>query len=214
MNPFLEGVIFGLTLAMLLGPALFALIQTSIHRGFSSGFFLAFGIFLSDILLVVLCFLGALQILNNDYNRLFFGIVSGLILIGYGVVTFIRKVEIANGSNQPVSKKPGFVTFIIKGFFLNGTNPFAWFFWMGLTVGVTSNFGDDQDASVLFFMGALVTVFATDLIKAFIARQLKAFLNEHTIKILNQVVGVILVLYGIILMARALIYHLQIVSPF
>lgn len=214
MNPFLEGVIFGLTLAMLLGPALFALIQTSIHRGFSSGFFLALGIFLSDIVLVVLCFLGALQILSNNYNRLFFGIVSGLILIGYGLVTFIRKVELANGGNQPESKKPGFFTFIIKGFFLNGTNPFAWFFWMGLTVGVTSNFGDDKDASVLFFSGALVTVFATDLIKAFIARQLKAFLNEHTIKILNQVVGVILVLFGIILMVRALVYHLQIVSPF
>jgi len=211
MNPFLEGIIFGLTLAMLLGPALFALIQTSIHRGFTSGFFLAFGIFLSDIMLVVLCFLGALQILSNDYNRLFFGIVSGLILIGYGIITFSRKVEMANNGNHEESKKPGFLTYIFKGFFLNGTNPFAWLFWMGLTVGVTSNYGDDKDAAAFFFTGALATVFGTDLIKAFIARKLKSFLNNHTIKILNQLVGVILGIFGIILIVRALIYHLQII---
>jgi len=214
MSPFLEGIIFGLTLAMLLGPALFALIQTSIHRGFTSSFFLAFGIFLSDIMLVVLCFLGALQILSNNYNRLFFGIVSGLILICYGIVTFSRKVEIARNGNQPESKKPSWLTFIFKGFFLNGANPFAWLFWMGLTVGVTSNYGDDKDATVIFFSGALVTVFATDLIKAFIAKKLKAFLNERTIKILNQVVGVVLALFGIILIIRALFYHLQIIRPF
>lgn len=214
MSPFLEGVIFGLTLAMLLGPALFALIQTSIHRGFTSSFFLAFGIFLSDIILVVLCFLGALQILNNEYNRLFFGIVSGLILIIYGIVTFSRKVELAGNGNQPESKKPGWLTFIVKGFFLNGANPFAWLFWMGLTVGVTSNYGDDKDATVFFFSGALVTVFATDLLKAFVAKFLKTFLNERIIKILNQVVGIVLVLFGIILIVRALIYHLQIVRPF
>jgi len=211
MNPFVEGIIFGLTLAMLLGPALFALIQTSVHRGLTSGFFLAFGIFLSDIMLVVLCFLGALQILSNDYNRLFFGIVSGLILIGYGIITFSRKVEIARNGNQEASKKPGFLTYILKGFFLNGTNPFAWLFWMGLTVGVTSNYGDDKDAAVFFFTGALGTVFGTDLIKAFIARKLKSFLNNHTIKILNQVVGVILGIFGIILIVRALIYHLKII---
>lgn len=213
MSPFLEGIIFGLTLALLLGPALFALIQTSIHRGFTSSFLLAFGIFLSDIMLVVLCFFGALQILNNNYNRLFFGIVSGLILIGYGIVTFSRKVELAGDGIQSESKKPGWLTFIVKGFFLNGANPFAWLFWMGLTVGVTSNYGDDKDATVFFFSGALITVFATDLIKAFVAKSLKGFLNKHTIKTLNQVVGAVLVLFGIILIIRALIYHLHVISP-
>jgi threonine/homoserine/homoserine lactone efflux protein len=50
MGPLIEGVILGLTLAMFFGfgPALFALLQTTIHRGFISGLMLAIGIFLSD----------------------------------------------------------------------------------------------------------------------------------------------------------------------
>lgn len=60
MTPFLEGIILGITLAVLLGPALFALVQTSIHRGFRAGMRLAFGIFLAilplcSLVLSVLC---------------------------------------------------------------------------------------------------------------------------------------------------------------
>ena len=48
ITPIWEGLILGFTLAFLFGfgPALFALIQTSIHRGLWSGFQLAFGEFL------------------------------------------------------------------------------------------------------------------------------------------------------------------------
>ena len=58
MHPFWEGMILGLTLAIMLGPAMFSLIQTSIHRGLYRGILLAGGIFLSDFTLVLLCYLG------------------------------------------------------------------------------------------------------------------------------------------------------------
>ena len=48
IHPLFEGIIIGLTMAVMLGPALFALLQTSIHRGTKAGVILAFGIFLSD----------------------------------------------------------------------------------------------------------------------------------------------------------------------
>jgi arginine exporter protein ArgO len=66
MTPFLQGVLLGLTFAVLIGPAFFALIQTSIHRGFRFGFFLAIGIFLSDLVALLVCYFGATQILGSD----------------------------------------------------------------------------------------------------------------------------------------------------
>ena len=209
MNPFIEGAILGLTLAVLFGPALFALIQTSIHRGFRSGSLLALGIFFSDIALVFLCFFGALQILSNDYNRLFFGIISGIILIGYGIVTFTRKFQLDNNGNGLEANKPRWITFILKGFFLNIANPFVWLFWMGVTVGVTSNYGDETRLSIWFFSGALLTVFATDIIKVYIAKKLKRFLRPEKIRIINQIVGVVLFFFGVVLIVRAIIHHLQ-----
>ncbi|MCK5338675.1 MAG: LysE family transporter, partial [Bacteroidales bacterium] len=99
ITPIWEGLVLGLTLAFLFGfgPALFALIQTSIHRGLWSGFQMAFGIFLSDATLVTLCLLGALQIINETpENQLVFGLITGIILIIFGIVTFTRKVKIAD----------------------------------------------------------------------------------------------------------------------
>ncbi|MFP4469134.1 MAG: LysE family translocator [Bacteroidales bacterium] len=209
MNPFLEGAIFGLTIAVLLGPALFALVQTSIHRGFGSGVLLAAGIFLSDLTLVVLTFIGANQILSSDSNRLFFGIVSGFILIGYGVVTFRRKVAMNKNGDLIEEKKPGWYTYILKGYFLNIANPFVWLFWMGITVGITSTYGDDTRLAVFFFSGALFTIFVTDLIKAYIAKRIKSLLNPANIRRLNHIVGIILVFFGVVLMVRALMVHLH-----
>jgi threonine/homoserine/homoserine lactone efflux protein len=207
IHPFIEGAILGLTLSVLFGPALFALLQTSIHRGFRSGAWLALGISISDVTLVFLCFIGALQILSNDHNRLFFGIVSGFLLIGFGIATYNRKIHIKNNQDGVEEKKPGWFTFVLKGFFLNITNPFAWIFWMGATVGVTSNYGEKTDDAILFFSGVLFTIIVTDVLKVYIAKRLKRYLNPQNISKINKFVGILLFSFGIILMARVLVYH-------
>ncbi len=207
MNPFLEGAILGLTLAVLLGPALFALVQTSIYRGFRSAFFLATGIFGSDLTLVFITFIGATQILSNESNRLFFGIISGCILIGYGIVTMRRKPAIDDNGELIQTSSPAWYTYILKGYFLNIANPFVWLFWMGVTVGVTSNYGEHTRQAIFFFTGTLFTIFSTDLIKAYLAKRIKGLLKPSNIRRLNMIVGIVLVFFGVVLIGRALMHH-------
>ena len=57
LHPLFEGLILGITVAITLGPALVALLQTSIKHGMKTGIFLAIGIFSSDFFLVVLSIL-------------------------------------------------------------------------------------------------------------------------------------------------------------
>ena len=45
MNPFLQGVLVGLTFAVLLGPAFFTLLKQASIEGFDRAAFLAIGIF-------------------------------------------------------------------------------------------------------------------------------------------------------------------------
>lgn len=211
MHPFLEGIILGSTLAVLLGPALFALVQTSIHRGFRSGVFMAIGIFMSDITLVFLCYMGAMQIISSGYNRLIFGIIAGAILIIYGIVAFTRQVEI-NGKNNNSNglSNPGWLTFLLKGYFLNVANPYVWFFWMTITVAVTSDYGDeDIRSATLFFAGALLMVLFTDIVKAYVAKRIKSLLNEKNIGRLNKIVGVLLFFFGVVLIIRAVMTHYE-----
>ena len=113
MHPLFEGILVGLTLSILLGPAFFTLIQTSIHRGMISGLFVAGGVFLSDLALVILCYVGVSQIIYQGTNSLIFGIIGGIILILYGVFTFKRVVHpVDNGDIQV--RKPGIITYILK----------------------------------------------------------------------------------------------------
>ncbi|MFO8130184.1 MAG: LysE family transporter [Bacteroidales bacterium] len=207
MAPIWEGVLLGITLATLFGfgPALFALIQTSIHRGLWSGFTLAFGIFLSDLALVGLCFLGAIKIMNKPENHFLFGVISGLILIAFGIVTYTRKVKLQDDEEDENNNAPGPLTQIAKGFFLNIANPFVWIFWMGVVVGITANYQGDGNKVILFFSGTLLTVLGVDMLKCFGAYKIKRYLTANFIRWINRIAGIGLSLFGIFLIIKTFI---------
>lgn len=197
----------GLTLSLFFGfgPALVAEIQTSILRGFWAAVLLAFGVFLSDALMVALGFLGAVQIYESYKSIL--GILGGIILIIFGIVTYRRKVMINVDNDSPAIKKdkPYFTTYILKGFFINITNPFIWIFWMGIVVGFTSSYEGDILMLISFFVSTLGTVFFVDILKIFSAFKIKKYLQTHNIVWINRIAGVGLVIFGIYLVIRTYI---------
>ncbi|MDX9905364.1 MAG: LysE family transporter [Bacteroidales bacterium] len=204
MQTIIEGILLGLTLSIFFGfgPALVAEIQTSILRGFWAAVLLAFGVFLSDAVLVALGFLGAVQIFES--NKTILGLVGGIVLIIFGIVTYRRPVLINVDTNDPEYKKqePFFTTYILKGFFINFTNPFIWIFWMGIVVGFTANYKADMLMLVSFFASALGTVLLFDVLKIFSAYKVKKYLQTHNIVWINRIAGVGLVLFGIYLFVK------------
>lgn len=204
MQTIIEGTILGLTLSLFFGfgPALVAEIQTSILRGFWAAVLLAFGVFLSDAALVALGFLGAVQIFES--NKTILGLIGGIILIIFGIVTYRRKVTINVESEDSDIKqdKPYFTTYILKGFFINITNPFIWIFWMGIVVGITANYKADLLMMLSFFVSALLTVFLFDMLKIFSAYKIKKYLQTHSIIWINRIAGIGLVIFGIYLIIR------------
>lgn len=200
--PAIQGVLLGLTLAILVGPAFFTLIQTSIHRGFRSGVFLSIGIILSDLTLVALCYLGAIKIINQLHYQKYFGILAAVILVSFGVFTFTRKVVMQDDSKGIEVKTPRITTYLIKGYFLNIANPFVILFWMGVMGYVSQQYGIDKKAVIYFFTATLLTVFSTDLLKSFIGGRIKSYLNPSVMVWVNRVVGLSLMLFGVILIIR------------
>ncbi len=205
MPPIIQGLILGFTLSVLLGPALFTLLQTSIHRGLKSGLFLAGGIFLSDLSVVILAYLGALQVINQKNNYLIAGIIGGIILILFGLFTFLRKVHMDENNKVVELRVPGPITYILKGYFLNIMNPFVWFFWITAMVGVSANFGDDKHAVMIFFSGTLAAIVSSDMLKVFIADKLKKYLKPQILIRVNHIVGILLMASGVYLIIRVLL---------
>ncbi len=215
MQIVISGFILGLTLAVLIGPAFFTLIQTSINHGFRIGMFLAIGIFLSDLTLVSLSFLGASQFISGEKVRIVFGIVGGLILIVYGGYTFMKKVvnySDKEASDNEIIKKihaPQPVLYMIKGYFLNLINPFLLIFWIGVMSFVTAEYNQSPSKNLdvtIFFGTALVTVLATDFLKCFVSNQIKRFLSHKILSFMNHALGILLIGTGVYLIVKTLLF--------
>lgn len=201
----IEGIVLGITLAFMIGPAFFALIQTSINRGFKSGVQMAVGISLSDTIMVFLMNLGVIHFIDAPSTQLYFGIIGGTILIGVGLHTFLKK-EITNTSHEvKIDSRIGrALTYILKGFFLNFMNPFVWIFWITVSVGMKSSL-QTRENIFLFFGATLLTLISTDIIKCFIANKIKRILSPRVLFFINKTVGVILFGFGLVLIIRVII---------
>lgn len=222
-----DAIVFGLTLAVVFGfgPAFITLLQTSIHRGFRSAAWFAFGVFINDILMVALCVLTSIQVVaNNDREMFFFSLGAGIILILFGIFTYTRKVKEDNfkgikertdeiiDENKEIFKNeddtPRWFVFLGKGFVLNILNPFVWIFWFSTVAVTAGQMEGNKIKTLFFFLIVLGTSFSCDILKAKGASFLKKFFNAKRIRIMNIVIGVGLVLFGLYFIITGLIKFL------
>ena len=220
---FLEGVIIGLSLALIMGfgPSFFTLIQTSISRGFKAAMFLDLGIILNDIMVVALMMMTNVQFnIADKENIIYSGISAGIILIIFGIYTFLlspeKIIHISENNNQKIEKmnekfidKPKWYVYITKGFIINIFNPFVWIFWITCVATASSNFGGNRYSMIIFFIGVFATVLFFDILKAAGAYSLKRFFTEKMVKIMNQIIGIILMLFGLFIAVRVIFFPIS-----
>ena len=204
----IEGVLMGLGLSFVVGPALFALIQTSLTSGFKAGVRFALGISLSDILMVSLVSLGVSTLFEDEKYKVAISIIGGIIMVVFGIFTFLQKVpQKSNKTIETTSIGMSYLKSIGKGFLFNIANPGVWFYWV-MPVGVAATIGEvslgnailtPRESSFIFLGALLVAVLTCDILKCAIAYKLKTVLLPKVIHAINKVVGIILIGYGIYL---------------
>lgn len=215
LHPLFEGIILGLTVAITLGPALFALLQTSIKHGVKTGIFLAAGIFVSDLVVVVGCFFGAAKIVTDSHYHLGLGLAGGIVMIIFGMFTIFRKLpssEQIEVVKEIKVKKKGVLPYFFKGFVLNLANPFLWVFWITSVLAINATYGGDQKQVALFFIGTLSMILATDILKAMLANKLKIAENPGVKLWVNRIVGLLFVIIGAFIITGSLLEYFRGVS--
>ncbi|HAA12452.1 MAG TPA: homoserine transporter [Cytophagales bacterium] len=198
IEAFWNGILGGLFLAILIGPVFFALMQTAVEKGFFHGIFLALGIMLSDAFYFFLCWLGISSFEENDTVKAYMALAGGVILVGFGIVYIVKPVARKGVKQRDVGSRTRLASEILKGFLLNGVNPGVLFFWIGIVSAVTANprYGNSEGA-FMFALGILLTVFTTDILKAYLANKLSALVTPQFMKIMNRVVGLALFGFGL-----------------
>lgn len=196
MDVILNGLGFGLLLCVLIGPVFFALIQNAIEKGFYSGFFMAIGIALSDAFYIVITYLGISQLTNNDQFNMWLGGIGGTLMLGFGISYLFKPVP-TQGLKQSHQEDTKWFQQIVKGFVLNGVNPFVLFFWIGIVSKVTLTYNYTNNEAITFFVVLVATVFLVDILKSYFAVKLSQIVTPRFMKIMNRVVGVALILFSV-----------------
>jgi len=197
MEVILNGIVTGVVLAFLIGPVFFAIIQTSIERGFWSGFFVAVGVSLSDILYITVSYLGLIQFMQTENFRNYLAYGGGIVLLLFGLYyLFVKSKKLTNFDPGKVHSRSWF-RLMSKGFIINGLSPMVLFFWLA-TVGVaTTRLGYDSSREIgVFFASIVGTVFSTDLLKAKLADKLRLIITTKFIRIMNIVLGILLIVFA------------------
>lgn len=193
---FTQGMLFGLTLSLMIGPAFFSLLQTSISKGFRSGSYFAVGISLSDVLMVFVAWYGVSTFFETEQARKILSIIGGLIIIVFGIYTATRLHKTPKRRDIKTINKFQF-KYLGKGFLFNIANIGTWLYWL-IPVSVANSYTNSKE-QLAFLISILVTNLGMDLLKCKISHELKRFLTDNVITIINRVVGVIIIVFGIYL---------------
>ena len=194
-----SGLTLGIVLAISVGPVIFTIIKQSLVNGKEGGFCFVAGVWLSDIVLVVLsnAFSEAVRRLMEYKQSL--GIAGGAFLVAMGVFyIFFKKIKLqpAGGVIERFRKRD-MAKIFSSGFLINTLNPNVFFFWLGWA-GAFSTRYDFEQRIVIFAVCVGLNVVA-DIIKVFMAGRLRRHLTLHTLSVINRISGMILIGFGIAL---------------
>ena|SRR5690554_5278288 len=204
-----SGVGLGILLSFLTGPAFFALLKTSIEKGFYAGASFAFGILLSDIIFVSLAIFGSSYIAISQNYMLPLGVMGSIILLGIGLYYLVIKVKIRR---DKILCNKEYTGFIIKGIAMCIFNPAILLYWISVTGGVISVTGKFNLQEIIpFFATILITQFTIDCLKAFYANKLSHRIEEKTIGRINKMAGIFIIIFALRLMYEVIFTHPSII---
>jgi len=198
MESIVSGIISGIVLAFLIGPVFFTIIQTSIEKGFRSGVFVAVGVSLSDSIYILVSYFGLVQFMQAENFRHYMAYTGGVILLGFGLYyLLVKRRRLAQFEFQTKIEGGPWLKLVGKGFLINALSPMVLFFWIATVSVATARLGyPNKGKIVLFFVSIVATVFATDVIKAKLADQLRTLITPRFIRIMNIVLGILMIVFA------------------
>ncbi|HEY8398756.1 MAG TPA: LysE family translocator [Flavihumibacter sp.] len=209
IDAFIKGLALGSILALSVGPVIFTIIKQSLNNGREGGFSFVAGVWVSDIVLIILSNAFSEWVKALLRYKQAIGYIGSLFLIGLGLFyLFLKKVNLAqqsaNGENRFTKKDVAKI--FSSGFLINSLNPSVLLFWLinATAFAVTHSFRD----RVIIFTVCMVLNMVADTLKVLLAGKLRKKLTLHNLSMVNKVSGVILVGFGVALL-WGIVFHLE-----
>jgi len=211
----LKAIVTGLILSVMLGPAFFVLLETSIKKGIRAALAFDAGVLISDIIYIVIAYVFIQQVeeLSRGGDNALIRAIGGALFLVYGYVTFFKKVgtiEIKRTRKFSSDSKDYWILFI-KGLLLNLANPLVIFYWFSVMALGHSGTANPLSGFEMFvyLLVILFTFFTIDVLKIVGAKQLRPFITAKLLRSLNRITGSILMGFGVFLVINSIVMWLR-----
>ncbi|MEX1378376.1 MAG: LysE family transporter [Eubacteriales bacterium] len=197
----LKGFRFGMILQFAVGPIALFIFQVAVNSSFITAFTGCIGVALVDMLYIVLAILGIGTLLGK-YSGVknilkYFG---GIVLVIFGLSIFLSAIGIS--ILPSISAGADIKNVFLKSIILTISSPLTIIFWAGVFSAKLAEEKIIKKDMYVFGMGAVCsTLFFLTLISG-VGVFANSFLNDTLLKILNSVVGIIIILFGIKTMVK------------
>ena len=200
MKRYLEGLKFGMLLQFAVGPVCLMVFNTAQNTGFLVALSLVIAIALVDAFYILLASLGASKLLGNKKVEKIVKIIGSLVLILFGlnIILNVFGINIIPGLNL----KPNSSSAFIQGIILTLSNPITIVFWGSvLTTKIIEEKFEKKELAV-FSVGLVSATLIFLTIVAVLGMILSNFIPDIISKILNIVVGLVIIGFGIKLLLK------------
>ncbi len=193
-----SGLLLGLALVFSVGPVIFTILKLRINYGLVSAFFFISGVWLSDIMWVVLAnYFGSLLQDLTTY-KLQIGTCGGLFLISIGIFylffkRYRSKEELDKGIKIEASTH---ARLFVTGFLINTLNPGVITLWLA---AATKSLSNNLTEKIVTFSICLAMNITADFFKISIAGKLSSSLTDKKIVLINKFSGLMFLGFGVVL---------------
>ena len=201
----LKGLALGFILTLSVGPVIFTIIKQSINYGKQGGFSFIAGVWISDILLVVITNVFSEWVTEVLEYKQAIGYVGSVFLVAMGAYfAFFKKIKLKSDVNLSEARfrKRDFAKLFLSGFLINALNPGVIFFWLLNATAFAATHSMRQ--RILIFSICLAFNMAADICKVSMAGRLRERLTLRNMSVINKVSGSILIGFGLALLYGAI----------
>lgn len=192
---FIRGLTTGLILQLAIGPVFIFVANTIFQKGVIEGILAVIAVTIVDYIYIVLAIFGVGKVFEKENIRRVFVIISSIVLIIFGIIMMKNGIGLIDDNIILGNTK---ISSFTQAFVLTLSSPLTIVFWTSIFASKVDEymlnrreliiFGLACGLATLLFLGACVMLLSW----------LKIMISYVIIQLLNFIVGIVLVFYGMI----------------
>lgn len=197
-----KGFKYGMLLQLAVGPVSLLVFKTAGAAGFGMGLVVVLAVALVDAAYIAIAGAGAVYFLKSEKIQYAFKIISCAVLAIFGIITILGAFDInpLPGVDLFSGVKTGNI--FLQGLVISASNPLTILFWNSIITSQTSRQKMNSRHIFLFGTGCVFSTLVFLTVLAAAGSMINRFLPAVVMSILNVMIGIVLIGYGIVIMMR------------